>query len=623
MSKSLLPVPVFHDDHLSHSFKHANDSFRQRQRPPKLYPKHNPNHHHQHQHNHGQLQPLSQHCSATAMAVAQSQPPSGQLSSSSSHQQQHDSVFNKSMSCSSVATSVSFTHSLATNNNDAGPAYAGTAPVVVVTQRPLTSPHYRPDRRETYFEQCFVVLARLGEGSFSEVFRVRSRDDGHEYAVKRSKQPYKSERYREERLEEVRRYEQLARNEHCLRLYIAWEQDDHLYMQLELCRESVDTFVLRQRRPLVEAQVWPILADMLLGIKALHDRNLIHLDVKLENIMMDGRGVCKLGDFGLVVDLSKPNLHQSCEGDSRYIAPELMQSQFTKAADVFSFGITALELVCNLALPNNGPLWVQLRNGELPACLDAASADMQQLIRAAMRPEFRERPGVDELLGAGQVQRVLRRRRRWQPVRRVAVEMPRMVLRCARRTLQVVRAKLCGLLVRVLALFSLSGAGKEGGTGIAGGRQPPNTPRHGHYATVAATPHQYYAGTPSASPMLQMRGAATSTPSWRSTAGDGGSTAAAHDDGDFVFGRSPRLGSLIKMTPEMAAAQLLQLDDSEIEGSPRAKGTTMAMATSTTPCGTSAAAMLANSTPLTRHLHVGGGGGFRKSRRDTSVPSLQ
>lgn len=106
------------------------------------------------------------------------------------------------------------------------------------------------------------------------------------------------------------------------------------------------------------------------AIKALHDRNLIHLDVKLENIMITEDNVCKLGDFGLVVDLNNPNLHQSCEGDSRYIAPELMQAHFTKAADIFSFGITALELVCNLDLPNNGPLWVQLRNGTFPTCLE-------------------------------------------------------------------------------------------------------------------------------------------------------------------------------------------------------------------------------------------------------------
>lgn len=54
------------------------------------------------------------------------------------------------------------------------------------------------------------------------------------------------------------------------------------------------------------------------------------------------------------------------EGDSRYIAPELLQGRFTKAADIFSLGITILELACNLDLPKNGHLWQKLRDGLLP-----------------------------------------------------------------------------------------------------------------------------------------------------------------------------------------------------------------------------------------------------------------
>lgn len=54
------------------------------------------------------------------------------------------------------------------------------------------------------------------------------------------------------------------------------------------------------------------------------------------------------------------------EGDSRYIAPELLQGIFSKAADIFSLGITILELACNLELPSNGVLWHQLRMGILP-----------------------------------------------------------------------------------------------------------------------------------------------------------------------------------------------------------------------------------------------------------------
>lgn len=722
MSKSLLPLPVFHDD-LSHSFKQAaNDSFRNRQRPPKLYPKQTLHHHH-HQHHH-QSQPNLQPFVGGHSQQNPAPPPSQQQQQQQMqpHQlQQHNlhpngahsfggvpnhphpqhhlqppahnhhhlhgdsfaSIFNRSTS--SIATSVSFVG----HSNVASAAAAPSA----VTQRPLSSPHYCPDRAETYFDQCFVVLARLGEGSFSEVFRVRSLDDGCEYAVKRSKQPYKSERYRDERLEEVRRYEQLARHEHCLRLHFAWEQDDHLYMQLELCRESVDAFVLRQPRPLAEPVVWRVLTDLLLGIKALHDRQLIHLDVKLENIMMDDRGVCKLGDFGLVVDLNKPNLHQSSEGDSRYIAPELMQSRFTKAADVFSFGISALELACNLALPNNGPLWVQLRQGELPECLAECSPELQSLIARSMCPSYANRPGVDELLESASVQAVLRRRRRMRPLR-WAMDAPRRVARSAKRGVYYVRSQMVRLVVALLAFCSTTTAHRlrEGWWRWRTTRHTvPFTPHRSatthdgsfqHIASTSmaamSTPSGYYdqqqqqqqvaAGdrnstmhtphlshshkqrsmttfaseTPStASPLQQLMSsaaaarqrsaAATSTPTWQryrrhtGNADDGGDGV----DGGDSFGLSRRLDTSVGGrgdesgggTPE--AIQLLQLDDSEIEGSPRAAKTPLgANVRRTANCGGSSLAGsangIANSTPLTTHVL----GGYRKSRRDASVPSI-
>lgn len=231
-----------------------------------------------------------------------------------------------------------------------------------ITQEVHTSFYYKK-KEESYFDQCFEIISTLGEGSFGQVYKVKSREDGLLYAVKKSKVFFRSELYRQERLEEVKRYEQFSNNENCVKLYHAWEQDDRLYMQLELCQGSLSDY-LRESKVVVEQRVWSILLDLLLAVKSLHDKNLIHLDIKMDNILVADDGTCKLADFGLVVDAEKART--AVEGDSRYMAPELMQSHFTKAADIFSLGITILELSCNLVLPPNGPLWLHMRNGQFP-----------------------------------------------------------------------------------------------------------------------------------------------------------------------------------------------------------------------------------------------------------------
>lgn len=127
----------------------------------------------------------------------------------------------------------------------------------------LSSSFYDQKKSDSYFEQCFETVRKLGEGSFGEVFKVRCRDDGKFYAIKKTKQIFRSETHRRERLEEVKRYEQFSSNEHCVTLYKAWEQDDLLFMQIELCWGSVEDYVEKIKR-VPESFVWSFLLDMLL-----------------------------------------------------------------------------------------------------------------------------------------------------------------------------------------------------------------------------------------------------------------------------------------------------------------------------------------------------------------------
>lgn len=235
------------------------------------------------------------------------------------------------------------------------------------TSASMLSPKYKKDTNLSYYEQRFEQISRIGEGSFGEVFKVRSKDDGKYYAVKKSKQCLRSENYRAERLEEVRRYEQFSNHEHCITLHKAWEEDERLFMQMELCQGSLEDYArdyAKRGQRIPEEDVWSFLLDLLLAIKGLHDQNLIHLDIKLDNILITEDKFCKLADFGLVYDLTS-NGH-AIEGDSRYIAPELLQGHFSRAADIFSLGACVLELACSIELEANGPLWQQLREGHLP-----------------------------------------------------------------------------------------------------------------------------------------------------------------------------------------------------------------------------------------------------------------
>lgn len=134
-------------------------------------------------------------------------------------------------------------------------------------------------------------------------------------------------------------------------------------------------------------------------MQSLHEQNLVHLDIKLDNILITDENRCKLADFGLVFDLSNSPRSRAIDGDSRYLAPELLQGNYGLHNDVFSLGISVLELACNLELPLHGNLWHELRTLVLPeAAMNLLSTDLQAVIKTMMDPDPSKRPSVHQLL---------------------------------------------------------------------------------------------------------------------------------------------------------------------------------------------------------------------------------
>ena len=140
-----------------------------------------------------------------------------------------------------------------------------------------------------------------------------------------------------------------------MHFYQSWEDNGRLYQKFELCQKSL-LDISEENHDVSESLIWAYLVDLLLAVQHLHDHDLIHMDIKPENIFIGMDGICKLGDFGLVIDLAK-GTSKAVEGDPRYLATEVLQDRkFTKAADIFALGVSILELAADLDLPKHGKL---------------------------------------------------------------------------------------------------------------------------------------------------------------------------------------------------------------------------------------------------------------------------
>ena len=99
-----------------------------------------------------------------------------------------------------------------------------------------------------------------------------------------------------------------------------------------------------------EAMIRTYTAEIMIGLKGLHDQDIAYRDLKLENVLLDENGHCLLTDFGV----SKQNINQKSAktrvGSNTYMAPEVDEAMYEgkydgKLADIYSLGCVVYVLL--------------------------------------------------------------------------------------------------------------------------------------------------------------------------------------------------------------------------------------------------------------------------------------
>ncbi|KAF9107936.1 hypothetical protein BGX27_008541 [Mortierella sp. AM989] len=223
-----------------------------------------------------------------------------------------------------------------------------------------------PDYLKSNFYVNEIVL---GMGDFADVLKVQNKHSKEFFAVKRLLRTVQGAMERKQYLNEVRNMWRVERSPNVLELLEAWEQKGKIYMRMELCKlGSLKSALLAQKKygGFDEQRTWKCLTDLASGLRAIHDSNVIHLDIKPENVFITTAGSLKIGDFGLSI-LYPVEIKDVNEGDKYYMAQELLNGQCGKHSDIFSLGVTIYEIVTNQTgeLPGEGPQWHYLRDGEV------------------------------------------------------------------------------------------------------------------------------------------------------------------------------------------------------------------------------------------------------------------
>ncbi|GKU87699.1 hypothetical protein SLEP1_g2058 [Rubroshorea leprosula] len=162
----------------------------------------------------------------------------------------------------------------------------------------------------------------LGRGSFASVYEGISHD-GFFFALKEVSLLDQGSQERQSIFQLEQEIELLSQFEHenIVQYYGTDKDESQLYIFLELMTKG-SLLRIYQRYHLRDSHVSFYTRQILHGLKYLHDRKVIHRDIKCANILVDANGSVKLADFGLA-KATKLNDVKSCRGTAFWMAPEV------------------------------------------------------------------------------------------------------------------------------------------------------------------------------------------------------------------------------------------------------------------------------------------------------------
>ncbi|XP_018731980.1 mitogen-activated protein kinase kinase kinase 1 isoform X2 [Eucalyptus grandis] len=187
----------------------------------------------------------------------------------------------------------------------------------------------------------------LGRGSFGSVYEGIA-DDGFFIAIKEVSLLDQGDRGRQIILYLEQEIALLSQFEHenIVRFLGTAKDDSNLYIFLELMTKG-SLANLYQTYHFRDSQVSSYTRQILNGLKYLHDRNVVHRDIKCANILVHANGTVKLADFGLAKATTLNDV-KSCKGTAFWMAPEVVNAKdrgYGLAADIWSLGCTVLEML--------------------------------------------------------------------------------------------------------------------------------------------------------------------------------------------------------------------------------------------------------------------------------------
>ncbi|XP_071371939.1 serine/threonine-protein kinase 33 [Centroberyx affinis] len=239
-------------------------------------------------------------------------------------------------------------------------------------------PHTRL-KDDADLKQIYTIGRKLGQGSFGVVCEATHIETQEKWAIKKVNKE-KAGSSKVELLEREVSILKQVNHAHIIHLKEVFETPKRMYLVTELCDGGELNELLQKKKCLTEEETRHIISSLAEAIVYLHKKDIVHRDLKLENILMksshhgDDNDMIniKVTDFGLSVKkggVGSERMMKATCGTPSYMAPEMISAHdYSQQCDVWSIGIIMYMLLCGeppFMSNSKEKLFEKIKKGEL------------------------------------------------------------------------------------------------------------------------------------------------------------------------------------------------------------------------------------------------------------------
>lgn len=197
-----------------------------------------------------------------------------------------------------------------------------------------------------YIADRYEIIDKVGSGGMADVYKALCHKLNRYVAIKILKQEFSTD---ESFVDKFRAEAQSAAglsHPNIVNVYDVGEENGTYFIVMELIEGiTLKSFIERKGR-LEIREATGIAIQIAQGLEAAHANNIIHRDIKPQNIIISKEGKVKVADFGIAKAASSNTLTSSAMGSVHYISPEQARGGYSdEKSDIYSLGVTIYEMV--------------------------------------------------------------------------------------------------------------------------------------------------------------------------------------------------------------------------------------------------------------------------------------